>query len=96
MSKETEAKFERLGDAVDSLITLDVSARGAIGTLYEGARSKYGKSLTYIAAKALKERVGPENTLYWGQDFQYAAGFRQPSLKPMDRQELLRLPEPYT
>jgi hypothetical protein len=66
MSKETEAKFERLGDAVDSLITLDVSARGAIGTLYEGARSKYGKSLTYIAAKALKERVGPEKYVILG------------------------------
>jgi hypothetical protein len=66
MSKESEAKFEALGDAVDRLITLDISVRGAINILYGAARSKYGKPLSYIAAKALRERVGPQKYVIIG------------------------------
>lgn len=66
MSIESDAKFEKLANAVDALITLDISARGAIGVLYEGARSKYQKPLTYLAAKALKERVAQEKYVILG------------------------------
>ncbi len=66
MSKESEAKFEKLGDAVDRLITLDISVRGAIKVLYDAARSKYGKPLTYLAASALRERVGPQKYVIIG------------------------------
>lgn len=46
-----------IGNSVDKLITVDVNGRGLIGGLYEAARNHFGKPLTYLAAKALADKV---------------------------------------
>ncbi|MDU2065583.1 MAG: DUF4392 domain-containing protein, partial [Sporomusaceae bacterium] len=45
----------------DRLMTLDISARGIIGKLYEAAREKAGEPLTLAAAKFLQTHVKPKD-----------------------------------
>ncbi|NIM45147.1 MAG: DUF4392 domain-containing protein [Nitrososphaeria archaeon] len=48
-----------LGENVDRLVTLDVNARGIVRRLYKAARKQVDKPLTFLAAKALVENIGP-------------------------------------
>jgi hypothetical protein len=48
-----------IGESVDRLISLDVSGRGIIGTLYEVARRKSAKPLCLMAAESLRDRLHP-------------------------------------
>ena len=51
----------RIGEAVDRLITVDMSSRGVIEPLYEAAREKLGEGpLTLLAAHRLRRVARPE------------------------------------
>jgi hypothetical protein len=57
---ETDFDLE-IGNYVDQLITLDVNAYGAVRGAYDAARKCAKKPLTYVAAKALKEKIRPND-----------------------------------
>lgn len=56
-----DEKFCRIGEALDRLISTDVSARGAIVSLYQAARKLTDKPLTYNVASLLVENVKPKD-----------------------------------
>jgi hypothetical protein len=58
-----DQKYQRIAETLDSLISLDVPARGIIDKLYRAAREKAGKPLTLAAANLLLERVKPGDTV---------------------------------
>lgn len=52
-----------VGHSIDKLITVDVNGRGLISGLYQAARKHFGKPLTYLAAKALVNKIQPTNVI---------------------------------
>jgi hypothetical protein len=58
-----DPKYQHIAETLDSLISLDVPARGIIGKLYRAARNKAGKPLTLAATDLLRERVNPGDTV---------------------------------
>ena len=54
-------KFYHIGEALDRLISVDVSARGVIGHLYKAARALSDKPLTYSVANLLSESIKPQD-----------------------------------
>lgn len=62
MAEGLEQRLTIFGDAVDRLLTVDVSARGIIGILYREARKRNNDSpLTLSAAKIFYERLSGAN-----------------------------------
>jgi hypothetical protein len=59
--KEEKTLRERLGNAIDQIVTIDFQLRPphCIDKLYETARNKLGKALTLYAAEKLAEVVNP-------------------------------------
>lgn len=59
--KEEKTLRERLGNAIDQIVTIDFQLRPphCIDKLYEAARNKLGKALTLHAAEKLAEVVNP-------------------------------------
>jgi hypothetical protein len=73
-----EVKLEVIGNAIDTLITVDFHARGFVRSVYDILRKKIGKPLTYHAAKGLSEALAEKNSVALiGTGFLIA-----PSLKP--------------
>jgi D-glutamate cyclase len=59
-----EHTVKLIAEAVDRLITVDVSSRGSIQVLYDAAREKLGKRpLTLSAAEAIRKVAAPEQPL---------------------------------
>ena len=46
-----------VGEAIDALVTVDVSCRGVINSLYKAAREKQGRPLCLLAAEKLAQNV---------------------------------------
>lgn len=59
-----EDLLQIIGETVDRLLTLDVAGRGAIGKLYEAARTKHKSPLCLLAAKKLTEVVKPKDVVF--------------------------------
>ncbi len=60
VSSATTATHLKIGEAVDRLVTVDLSARGFITILYEEARKIAAEGpLCLTAAKEIVERTGP-------------------------------------
>jgi len=56
-----EHTVKLIAEAVDRLITVDVSSRGAVQVLYDAAREKLGnRPLTLLAAERLRDVAAPE------------------------------------
>lgn len=53
------ARWARLGDVIDTLVSADFTARGISHELYAAARERVGYSLTMTAALRLAEQVHP-------------------------------------
>jgi len=49
----------KIAESLDRLMTIDISARGAIGVLYEAARSRQGEPLTMAAVRLLQQSIKP-------------------------------------
>lgn len=49
----------KIAEALDRLMTIDISARGSIGVLYEAARAKQQQPLTYAAVELLRSSIKP-------------------------------------
>jgi len=60
---------ERIGDAVDRLITVDVTGRGLIEKLYSAGRNLVGRSLTLTAAEKLREALEPGDCVLFTTGF---------------------------
>ncbi len=58
-----EQKTLQIAETLDSLISLDIPARGIIGKLYGAAREKTGKPLTMAATDLILDRVRPGDTV---------------------------------
>jgi hypothetical protein len=59
-----ENTVKLIGEAVDRLITVDVSSRGLIQILYDAAREKLGNApLTLLAAERLRKVAAPEQPI---------------------------------
>ena len=59
-----ERTLVRIGEAVDRLISVDVSARGLIGQLYDAARASLdNQPLALTAARRLAEATKPGQTV---------------------------------
>lgn len=52
-----------IAENLDRLITIDITGRGVVDPLYRAARAAQGEPLTWLAAKALYERVAPNDTV---------------------------------
>ncbi len=59
-----------LGEAIDRLITVDVSARGVIGDLYKASRKQTKRPLTLYAAEKLNETIQRNDLVYILSGFQ--------------------------
>lgn len=59
-----EKVVQRIGEAVDRMITVDVSARGLIRTLYDGARATLeNQPLALTAARKLRDSTARDQTV---------------------------------
>lgn len=54
-----EAKLQKVGEAIDSLCTIEITGRGVIRDLYTAARARQGGPLCLTAARELVRRVQP-------------------------------------
>jgi len=54
-----ETGIRKIAEALDRLMTIDISARGSIGALYEAARSLQTEPLTLAAVELLKKTIKP-------------------------------------
>ncbi len=57
-AKFSNEKIELIGDNIDRLVSLDISGRGFIRTIYPHVRERQGRPLTLLAAEKLCEEVG--------------------------------------
>ncbi len=55
--------FDRLGEILDRIVTIDVASRGGIGLLYEDARRKVGRPLSTLAATRLAAALVAKRTV---------------------------------
>ena len=63
--RDTEAQvLAGLGETIDRMVSLDVSSRGVIATLYSLVRDKIGEPLCMAAARLLCERVKPGDVVF--------------------------------
>jgi hypothetical protein len=72
-----------VGYSVDKLITADVNGRGLIHGLYEAARKRFDKPLTYLSAKALVEKIQPGNAVIIATGYPLR-GWVSPDIAEMD------------
>ena len=78
MQSIEEIKLKVIGDAIDTLISVDFHARGLVKPVYDILRKKIGTSLTYHAARGLSKVLTEKNDVVLiGTGFLIA-----PSLKP--------------
>lgn len=56
-------EFDRLGETLDRIVTIDVANRGAILLLYEAARRKAGRPLSTLAAARLAVALAETRTV---------------------------------
>ncbi|MDN5361019.1 MAG: D-glutamate cyclase [Moorella sp. (in: firmicutes)] len=54
-----DPKFVSIGESLDKLVSMDITARGVVDKLYQAARELQDGPLTMAAAAALKARVKP-------------------------------------
>jgi len=52
-----------LGESIDRLLSIDITGRGVVRELYAAARAKQEQPLSYLAARALTERVQPHDVV---------------------------------
>jgi hypothetical protein len=57
ISPEQRTALTHIGENIDRLITVDITARGVVAPLYRAARAAQGEPLTALAARQLYERV---------------------------------------
>ncbi len=62
--KITDAGVRKIGEALDKLMTVDISARGSIAVLYEAARAQQEDSLTYSSIQLLKKSIKPGDYVF--------------------------------
>lgn len=53
-----------VGSTIDDIVTLDVSGRGIIEELHDGARQHHGESPTGLASRRLRETVDPGDEVF--------------------------------
>ncbi len=56
---DDNAKLQKVGEAIDSLCTIEITGRGVVADLYMAARAKQGGPLCLTAAQELTRRVQP-------------------------------------
>src|SRR5450759_2001446 len=54
-------RIDRIAEAVDQLVTLDVAGRGFIDVVYPAPREAQGGPLCMLAAQQLRDRVGMDD-----------------------------------
>jgi D-glutamate cyclase len=63
LSPAQRTALTHIGENIDRLITVDVTARGVVDPLYRAARAAQGEPLTARAARALYEQVAPNDVV---------------------------------
>ena len=58
-----QIKSQVIGEAIDTLITVDFHGRGLVRPVYEILRKKIGSPLTYHAARGLHEATKENNSV---------------------------------
>lgn len=56
---DDDAQLQKVGEAIDSLCTIEITGRGVVRDLYGAARAKHDGPLCLIAAQELVRRVRP-------------------------------------
>lgn len=63
LSPEQSTVLTHIGENIDRLITVDITARGVVDPLYRAARATQGEPLTARAARGIYERVAPNDVV---------------------------------
>lgn len=63
ISSEQHTALTHIGENIDRLITVDITARGVVDPLYRAARTAQGEPLTARAARRLYEEVAPNDVV---------------------------------
>ncbi|MCZ7569821.1 MAG: DUF4392 domain-containing protein [Ardenticatenaceae bacterium] len=59
----TDTQLMALGESVDRFLSIDITGRGIVRQLYAAAREKQEGPLSFLAARALLNRVGPRDVV---------------------------------
>lgn len=63
ISPAQAATLAHIGEQLDRLVTIDITARGVVAPLYQAARAAQHAPLTALAARKLYERVQPNDVV---------------------------------
>jgi hypothetical protein len=63
LSSQQRTAGRHVGENLDRLVTVDITARGVVAPLYQAARQAQGEPLTWLAASALYTRVQPNDVV---------------------------------